>query len=83
MTRLDAIGLLAFGMVAMLLGVWVSGQIGWNRGDSYAQWEAHFDREANKKTMEQIGTCRWAELVAGCTWKSSPTTTHQRRTEGK
>lgn len=46
----------------------ISGQIGWERGDSYANWEAHFAHIANQKTMREIGTCRWAELAANCTF---------------
>lgn len=60
-----------FGFVcsAALVGIiatCISGQIGYERGDSYSRWEAHYDAERTKETMESIGVCEWAQLVAHC-----------------
>lgn len=57
-------------LVLGLISSWASGQLGWERGDALAQYEAHVDHEQNIKTMEQIGVCQWAEIVANCKWKS-------------
>lgn len=65
-----------YGVIALILIVtataMISGQLGYERGDSYSNWSAHFNHLENQRSMEEIGTCRWAELVAGCVWHGDP-----------
>lgn len=70
-TKIMTIGVIVVTLGLQAVGWMISGQIGYERGDSYANWQAHFDAARNRKTMEQIGVCRWAVLSAGCKFQPS------------
>lgn len=71
MNKLLNFGLAIVTIAMQAVGWYMSGQIGWERGNSYANWEAHYNAAQNRQTMKKIGTCRWAQLEAGCDWRDT------------
>jgi hypothetical protein len=60
-------------IAAFTLGAWkISGQIGYERGASFENYEAAADFQNNRGTMAQLGVCRWAQVYADCSLKDGP-----------
>lgn len=44
----------------------ISGEIGYQNGDSISNWRARMDALRDQRTMAQVGVCQWAAIHAGC-----------------